>query len=41
MNWTEIEIVTSNEAVDAISEILYELGFSGVSIQDPHDLESF
>ena len=41
MNWTEIEIVTSNEAVDAISEILYELGISGVSIQDPHDLESF
>ena len=41
MKWTEVEIVTSNEAVDAICEILLEIGISGVSIQDPHDLKSF
>ncbi len=35
MNWTEVTIYTTPEAVEAISGILYETGVGGVSVEDP------
>lgn len=40
MDWAEICIHTSQEAVDIISNILYEAGTNGVVIEDQHDLET-
>jgi ribosomal protein L11 methyltransferase len=37
MNWIEIKIKTSTEAVDAVSNIFYEAGATGVVIEDPKD----
>ncbi|WP_313430680.1 50S ribosomal protein L11 methyltransferase [Siminovitchia terrae] len=37
MNWTEISILTANEAVEPISHILYEAGISGLVIEDRAD----
>ncbi len=37
MKWFEISITTSTEAVEAVSEILYESGVTGVVIEDPND----
>ncbi len=34
MKWVEIQVKTSKEAVDAVSNILYELGANGVVIED-------
>lgn len=39
MNWTEVIIKVNNEAVEAVSNILYELGAQGVAIDEPVDLE--
>ncbi|ALX48127.1 50S ribosomal protein L11 methyltransferase [Lentibacillus amyloliquefaciens] len=39
MNWTEIRIHTTNEAVEPISNVLHEKGASGVVIEDPVDLK--
>ncbi len=38
MKWNEICIHTTNEAVEAISNILHEAGASGVVIEDPLEL---
>ncbi|QKY69501.1 50S ribosomal protein L11 methyltransferase [Lentibacillus sp. CBA3610] len=38
MDWSEIRIHTTNEAVEPISNILHEKGASGVVIEDPIDL---
>lgn len=38
MNWTEICIHTTNEAIESISYILQETGASGLVIEDPLDL---
>jgi len=38
MKWSEIGILTTNEAVEPISNILHEAGASGVVIEDPLDL---
>lgn len=38
MKWSEVRIHTSNEAVEAISNILHEAGAGGVVIEDPFDL---
>lgn len=38
MEWTELSILTSNEAVEAITNILHETGASGVLIEDPLDM---
>lgn len=35
MKWAEISIQTSHEATEAVAEIFYELGASGVLIEDP------
>ena len=37
MKWTEVQIQTSNEAVDAVSNILIESGSQGVAIEDRQD----
>lgn len=39
MKWSEISILTTNEAVEPISNILHEAGASGVVIEDPQELE--
>ncbi|WP_203361701.1 50S ribosomal protein L11 methyltransferase [Bacillus sp. REN10] len=39
MKWSEISIQTTNEAVEAISNILHEAGASGVVIEDPFELQ--
>jgi ribosomal protein L11 methyltransferase len=38
MKWTEISILSTNEAVEAISNILHEAGASGVVIEDSGEL---
>ncbi|MEY7998971.1 50S ribosomal protein L11 methyltransferase [Clostridium sp. Mt-5] len=37
--WIEVAIVTSSEAVEAVSGILYNTGVQGISIEDPEDIE--
>ena len=37
MNWTEVTIKTTTEAVEAISNILIEERCGGVMIEDPKD----
>lgn len=38
MKWTEIQIKASAETEDLISSILYDLGATGLSIDDPSDI---
>ena len=38
-DWLEVTIITSSEAVEAVSGILYNTGVQGVSIEDPEDIE--
>nr|WP_301285922.1 50S ribosomal protein L11 methyltransferase [Lysinibacillus endophyticus] len=38
VTWTELSILTTNEAVEAISNILHEAGASGVVIEDSTEL---
>ncbi|MCC5910331.1 MAG: 50S ribosomal protein L11 methyltransferase [Clostridiaceae bacterium] len=38
MEWIEVSIKTTTEAVEAVSNILYDAGVQGVVIEDPHDL---
>ncbi|WP_071460179.1 50S ribosomal protein L11 methyltransferase [Bacillus massilinigeriensis] len=38
MKWSEISILTTNEAIEPISNILHEAGASGVVIEDPFEL---
>lgn len=37
--WLEVTIVTSSEAVEAITGILYNTGIKGISIEDSQDVE--
>lgn len=37
--WMEVSIVTTSEAIEAVSGILYNTGVKGVSIEDPEDIE--
>ena len=37
MRWFEVKIKTTNEVVEAVTSILYELGASGVVVEDPND----
>lgn len=36
--WAEVTVVTHNEAVEAVSAILYDAGAQGVAIEDPEDI---
>lgn len=38
MKWYEIKIKTTSESVDAVCDILYDVGVGGVVIEDPKDL---
>jgi len=38
MKWLEIKVTTTTEASDAVSDVLTDLGASGVAIQDPNDI---
>ncbi|NQD66360.1 50S ribosomal protein L11 methyltransferase [Bacillus haikouensis] len=38
MKWSEISILTTNEAIEPVSHILHESGASGVVIEDPFEL---
>lgn len=37
MKWYEVKIKTTTEAVEAVSNILYDTGVTGVAIEDPND----
>lgn len=39
MDWTELSIITTSEAVEAVSNILMDHGASGVSIEDSKDFD--
>lgn len=39
MEWTEVSVITSNEAVEAVCNILQEAGASGVKIDDAADYQ--
>lgn len=39
MDWTELSIITTSEAVEAVSNILMDHGAAGVSIEDAKDFE--
>ena len=39
MTWTELSILTTHEAVDAVTNILHEAGASGVVIEDSKELD--
>ncbi len=39
MKWIEVQVKTTSEAVEIVSNILYEAGVSGLAIEDPNDLE--
>lgn len=38
--WFEVTILTTSDAVEAVSAILYDAGVAGVSIEDPQDVLS-
>lgn len=38
MTWHEIKILTTEEAYDAVTEMLTSIGAGGVSIEDPNDI---
>ncbi len=39
MKWIEVKVSTIHEAVEMVSNILYEAGVGGVMIQDPEDMK--
>ncbi|CAM3322234.1 50S ribosomal protein L11 methyltransferase [Vagococcus fessus] len=41
MRWTELKVTTASEAVEAVSNIMMEVGASGVAIEDALDIENF
>lgn len=38
-DWIEIEVITSSEAADAVTELFYNTGITGVSILDSEDVK--
>lgn len=38
MKWVEVQVKTTTEAVEAVSNILYEAGVGGLVIEDPNDI---
>ena len=41
MDWTAIKVITSSEAVEAVSYILTDMGAQGVQIEDAADFANF
>lgn len=38
MKWIEVQIKTTTEAAEAVSNIMYEAGVGGLAIEDPNDI---
>lgn len=38
MKWIEVSIKTTTGAIEAVANVLYDVGVSGVVIEDPHDI---
>lgn len=38
MKWIEVSIKTTTGAIEAVANVLYNVGVSGVVIEDPHDI---
>lgn len=38
MNWAEVQIKATNELEDVVSDILYDVGATGLAIEDPKDI---
>lgn len=38
MKWVEVSIKTTTGAIEAVANVLYNVGVSGVVIEDPHDI---
>jgi ribosomal protein L11 methyltransferase len=41
MKWIEVQIKTTTEAEEIVANIMYELGVSGLAIEDPNDILAF
>ena len=41
MKWIEVQVKTTAEAVEAVSNILYDVGAGGLSIEDPNDIIAY
>ncbi|MBC8588388.1 50S ribosomal protein L11 methyltransferase [Paratissierella segnis] len=41
MKWLEIQVKTTEENEDIVTDILYSAGATGLAIEDPHDIEKF
>jgi ribosomal protein L11 methyltransferase len=39
MKWFEVRVKTTEEAYDAVSEMLMSIGAGGVAIEDPNDIK--
>ncbi|NMB28325.1 MAG: 50S ribosomal protein L11 methyltransferase [Tissierellia bacterium] len=41
MKWTEVQIKTTTEAEEMVTNIMYDLGVTGLAIEDPKDIIAF
>lgn len=41
MKWTEVQIKTTTEAEEIVANIMYDLGVTGLAIEDPNDIIAF
>ena len=41
MKWVEVQIKTTTEAEDLVTNIMYDLGVTGLAIEDPNDILAF
>ena len=41
MKWVEVQIKTTTEAEELVTNIMYDLGVTGLAIEDPNDILAF
>ena len=41
MEWTKVSIYTSNKGIDFVSDMLYDMGITGIEIEDEQDFRNF
>ena len=41
MKWVEVQIKTTTEAEEIVANIMYDLGVTGLAIEDPKDILAF
>lgn len=41
MTWVEVQIKTDHEFEEIVSNIMYDLGVTGLAIEDPRDVLEF